>query len=233
MRTVSCGERLRHGGELPLIVNPFERERGVAVRIVRRRRDRHQPLDQLPPKVFVALAARQRQDVRRAVQPSGRRPPHPHVFVARRQLAERRERLLVCRNLVDGCRANGGVGVLPAGLRLESVEKRHQALSVALVQPLRFLRQPFGDLLAREAVVVVQVHDHRGERQPLAAPLRAPLGDLVQAPEQTLEMIGNQLAVIARQVIDPLVDRAEGARSALLVEVAAETLGPPARALRE
>jgi hypothetical protein len=37
-------------------------------------------------------------------------------------------------------------------------------------------------------------------------------------------MIGNQLSVLAREVIDPLVDRAQGARTTLFVEVTAEAL---------
>ena len=77
-----------------------------------------------------------------------------------------------------------------------------------------FLCEPLGDLLARQAMVVVQMHDHRRQRQPLVAARRAPLRDLVEAPEQPFEMIGDQLAVIARQVIDAVVDRAERARAA-------------------
>ena len=79
-------------------------------------------------------------------------------------------------------------------------------------------------------MIVVQVHDHRGQRQPLGAALRALLRHLVQAPKQPFEMIGNQLAVLARQVIHAFVDRAEGARAALLVEVTAEALRTARRA---
>jgi hypothetical protein len=37
-------------------------------------------------------------------------------------------------------------------------------------------------------------------------------------------MIGNQLSVLAREVIDPLVDRAKRARTTLFIEVTAKTL---------
>src|SRR5688572_21128467 len=68
--------------------------------------------------------------------------------------------------------------------------------------------------------------DHRGERQSLSTPLGASLRHLVEAAEQPLEVFGYELAVLARQVIHAFVHRAERARAALLVEVAAETLRP-------
>src|SRR5262249_35844752 len=92
-------------------------------------------------------------------------------------------------------------------------------------------RQPIGDLLARPDVVVVQVDQHRGERQPLLTSfMRAAFRDLVEAPEEALEAVRNQLPVVFRQVIDGVVDRAERARPAFLVEIAAETLSSAHRA---
>ena len=79
-------------------------------------------------------------------------------------------------------------------------------------------------------MIVVQVDDHRGQRQPLGAALRALFGHLVQAPEQPFEMIRNQLSVLAREVVDPLVDRAKGTGSALLVEITAKALRTAGRA---
>ena len=80
-------------------------------------------------------------------------------------------------------------------------------------------------------MVVVQVYQHRSERQSLATSfVRAALRDLIEAPEQALEVIRNQLPVLFRQVIDGVVHRAERARSALLVEIAAEALWSTRRA---
>src|SRR5438094_6171294 len=74
-------------------------------------------------------------------------------------------------------------------------------------------------------MVVVQVDQHRRERQSfLTSFVRAAFRDLVETAEEPLEMIRNQLPVLPRQVIEGVVDRAERARSPLLVEVTAETL---------
>src|SRR5438067_2306373 len=74
-------------------------------------------------------------------------------------------------------------------------------------------------------MVVVQVDQHRRERQSfLTSFVRAAFRDLVETAEQPLEMIRNQLPVLPRQMINGVVDRAERARSALLIEVAAEAL---------
>src|SRR5262245_6679703 len=86
-------------------------------------------------------------------------------------------------------------------------------------------------------MVVVQMDEHGSERQPLFTTfVRAAFRDLVEAAEQPLEMIRNQLAV-TRQVIHRIVHRAERARSAFVVEIAAETLrtalGTGADVLRE
>src|SRR5690349_11883568 len=74
------------------------------------------------------------------------------------------------------------------------------------------------------------MHDHRRQRQPLLASLRTRLGDFVETPEQALEVIGYELAVIPRQVVHALIDRAERTGPTLVVEIAAETLVSPARA---
>src|SRR3954468_14905596 len=68
------------------------------------------------------------------------------------------------------------------------------------------------------------MHDHRCQRQPFRAALRTLFRHLVQAPEQPFEMIGNYFSVLARQVVHALIHRAQGARAALFVEVAAEAL---------
>src|SRR5918993_3464412 len=94
----------------------------------------------------------------------------------------------------------------------------------ALPSAVRFLREPLRDLLARQPVIVVQVHDHRRERQPLAAPLRTAFRDFVEAAKQPSQVLGDQLAVIWRQVVDALVYRTQGAGPAALVEVASEAL---------
>src|SRR5262245_32467960 len=96
---------------------------------------------------------------------------------------------------------------------------------------LRFSREPVGDLLAGPGVGVVQVNQHRSQRQPLFTPfVRAAFRDLIETPEEALEMVRDQLPVRSRQVIDGVVDRAERARPALLVEIAAETLWSARRA---
>src|SRR5262249_3515827 len=94
-----------------------------------------------------------------------------------------------------------------------------------------FSRQPVGDLFARPDVVVIQMDQHRSERQPLLTSfVRAAFRDLVETPEQSLEMIRNQLPVLLPRGIAGVVDRAQRARSALLVKITAETLGPTHRA---
>src|SRR5690349_4516305 len=66
---------------------------------------------------------------------------------------------------------------------------------------------------------------HGRERQPLRTLfMRAAFRDLVETAEQPLEMIRNQLPVLPRQMVDRVVDRAERARPALLIEVTAEAL---------
>src|SRR5262245_51883221 len=70
---------------------------------------------------------------------------------------------------------------------------------------VRFLYEPLGDLLAGQSVIVVEVHDHRGQRQPLGAALGALFGHLVEATEQPFEMIRYQLSVVAREMVDALV----------------------------
>ena len=93
-----------------------------------------------------------------------------------------------------------------------------------------FLREPLGDLLARESVIVVQVNDHWCQRKPLVATLRARLHNLIEAAKQPLEMIRDQLSMLPRKVIHAFVHRAEGTRTALFVEVTAEALMGPAGA---
>src|SRR5260221_7962645 len=89
----------------------------------------------------------------------------------------------------------------------------------------RFSRQPVGDLLARPQVVVVDVDQHGREGQSLLTSfVRAAFRNLVETAEQPLEMIRNQLPVLPRQMIEGVVDRAERARSPLLIEITAETL---------
>ncbi|HEX6463605.1 MAG TPA: hypothetical protein VFZ98_04105, partial [Vicinamibacterales bacterium] len=79
-------------------------------------------------------------------------------------------------------------------------------------------------------MIVVQMDEHGSERQSLRAPfVRTPFRDLIETAEEPLEVIGNQLAV-TRKVIHRIVHRAERARSAMVVEVAAETLRTPKRA---
>ncbi len=53
---------------------------------------------------------------------------------------------------------------------------------------------------------------------------------LVETPEEPFEVIGNQFAVSARQVVHTFINRAEGARPALFVEIAAEALVSACRA---
>src|SRR4051794_37182848 len=88
----------------------------------------------------------------------------------------------------------------------------------------RFLSKPLGDLCPRPPMIVVQVDDHRCQRQPFRAALRTLFRHLVEASKQPFEMIGNQLAMFARQAIHAFVHRAQGARAALFIEVAAEAL---------
>src|SRR5450759_5257845 len=74
-------------------------------------------------------------------------------------------------------------------------------------------------------MVVVHVDQHRRERQPLlTSVVRAAFRDLVETAEQPLEMIRNQLPVVPRQMIEGVVDRAERARSPLVIKVTAEAL---------
>src|ERR671910_1580192 len=74
-------------------------------------------------------------------------------------------------------------------------------------------------------MVIVQMHQHRRERQSLITSfMRAAFRDLVEAAEQPLEMIRNQLPVLPRQMVKRVVDRAERARPALLIVVTAEAL---------
>ena len=96
-----------------------------------------------------------------------------------------------------------------------------------------FLCEPLRDLLARQAVVVVQVHDHGRQRQPLGAAGRTPLRDLVEAPEQPLEVVRNQLAVVARQVVDAVVDRPERAGPAAARRSSCRSTGGRAATRRE
>jgi len=95
---------------------------------------------------------------------------------------------------------------------------------------LRFLCQPVGDALARPMMVVVDVDEHRCERQTLITSfVRAAFRDLVETAEQPLEMVRNQLPVLAREVVDGVVHRPERARSPFFVEITAETLWSPCR----
>src|SRR5712671_6146340 len=74
-------------------------------------------------------------------------------------------------------------------------------------------------------MVVVDVDQHGRQGQSLLTSfVWALFRDLVEAAEQPLEMIRNQFPVLPRQMIEGVVDRAERARSAFLIEVAAETL---------
>src|SRR5688572_27183228 len=70
------------------------------------------------------------------------------------------------------------------------------------------------------------MHDHRCQRQPLGASLWTYFHDLVETPEEPFEMVGHQLSVLARQMVDALVDGAERAGAALLIEIAAKALRP-------
>jgi hypothetical protein len=90
----------------------------------------------------------------------------------------------------------------------------------------RFLSEPFGDLLSRPAVIVIQMDDHRGERQSLLAFMLVwtPLGHFVQTPEQSFEVVRHELAMLARKVVHAFVYGAKRARTTLLIEVAAKTL---------
>src|SRR6185295_11083514 len=87
---------------------------------------------------------------------------------------------------------------------------------------VRFLGEPLGDLFAGPEMIVVQVDDHRGQRQPLVAARGALLRHLVEASEQPLEMIRDQLPFFTRQVVHTIVDGAERTGAALVVEVTAE-----------
>src|SRR5258705_10141875 len=74
-------------------------------------------------------------------------------------------------------------------------------------------------------MVIVQMNQHRRQRQSLLTSfVRAAFRDLVETAEQPLEMIRNQLPVLPRQMVKGVVDRAERARPALLIEVTAEAL---------
>jgi hypothetical protein len=95
---------------------------------------------------------------------------------------------------------------------------------------IRFLCQPIRDLLARPTVIVIQMDDQWRKRQPLLTLLvGAWLDDFVEAPEQPLEMIGHELSVLAWEMVNALVYGTERAGTTLLVEVAAEALGPARR----
>src|SRR6476619_5694854 len=79
-------------------------------------------------------------------------------------------------------------------------------------------------------MVVIEMDQHRRERQSLnTCFVRAAFRDLIETAEQPLEMIRNQLPVLPRQMIDGVVNRAQRARSALLIEVTAEALGTACR----
>src|SRR5690242_14302948 len=74
-------------------------------------------------------------------------------------------------------------------------------------------------------MIVIQVDDQRSQRQSLLTLfVGARLDDFVEATEQPLEVIGHELSVLAREMVDALVYRAERAGTTLLVEVTAETL---------
>ena len=65
-------------------------------------------------------------------------------------------------------------------------------------------------------MVIIQMDQHRRERQSfLTSVVRAAFRDLVEAAEEPLEMIRNQLPVLPRQTVEGVVDRAARARPPL------------------
>ena len=84
--------------------------------------------------------------------------------------------------------------------------------------------EPRGDLLARPAVIVVQVHDDRRERQLLLTPVAAGTAPnrALETVEEPIEILrGMQAVSLARQPIHALVRGTERARGTLPLEVVA------------
>src|SRR3954471_11381065 len=74
-------------------------------------------------------------------------------------------------------------------------------------------------------MIVIQVDEHGRKRQSLLTSfVGTPFRDLVETAKQPLEMVRNQLPVIAGQVVEGVVDRPQRARPALLIEIATEAL---------
>ena len=155
---------LGHGGQVLLIVEPAQRQCRVAVALGRRGGHRDQAIDAALAAGLVLLAAREADE--------DPRPPSMRAWAARRtpdvlvagQLDERPLLLgVVGGQLVDRRRTDGRRRRASTGLGLKRSRKDMAELTVT------FLCEPLGDLLARQAVVVVEVDDHRGQRQPLAA----------------------------------------------------------------
>src|SRR5215203_204750 len=123
-----------------------------------------------------------------------------------------------------GCglnRSRKDMGSLAIG---SSSYRRSDSITSLSCSAIAFLYEPFGDLFAGHPMIVVQMHDHGGQRQTLLASLGTNLHHLVEAAEEALEMIGHQFSVLSRQVVHTLVDSPQRARPALLIEVAAEAL---------
>ncbi len=235
--------RFRNRRKVLLIAQPVEGERRVAVGLGRCGGDAHETVGQLAPKRVVFLGPCQPRQVADDANPCDGGAPDADVLVRGRQLSDDGPMLGIVRHFRQASQPDSRIRVAPLGLGLETIEERHWgALQLQMLTSryprclipfssprairlaVRFLCEPLSDLLAGHPVIVVEVDDHRCQRQPLLAALGAPFSHLVEAAEQPLQVIGYELSVLARQVIHTLVHRTERARTALLVEIAAEAL---------
>jgi hypothetical protein len=95
--------------------------------------------------------------------------------------------------------------------------------SIALNHGRRVL-EPVGDLLARPAVIVIEVDDHRANRDLLLAAGRAAARHVLETVKEPIEPAGHRVVSVVGQQVDALVSCAEGTRAAFGTEVRAERL---------
>ena len=174
----------RNRGELPRIVESVERQRGSGIGRGRRDGDFDEAIRDGAMKIGVLFGARQTGEYRRIADAIDGGGADANVGVRRGQFLDCASVFLVVRDLGDRGGADRRIRVLPAGLRLESVEERHREPCTPLqtrriTEPVirafeirgrltaRFLSEPLGDLFPRPPVIVIQMHDHRCQRQPL------------------------------------------------------------------
>ena len=120
---------LRNGRQLFLIREAAEGQCGVAVRIRRRRRDGDEAIGQLATKLLVGFGRRELHQIGHRVDARDSRASYPNVLIRSRELDERTLLLrIVDHQFRDRRCPHCRVGVLPFGIRLETVEERHGEL---------------------------------------------------------------------------------------------------------